>query len=176
MGFGVFGGDDDGGGYLVVCIEVEELDAGGGAARGTHGLGVDADDLAELGDEHHLGGVVDQVDGGDLADLGGGLHGDDSLAAARLEAVGVDIGALAESVLGDGEDEAWGEAEFFVELGELGGGGGGDFGDVVGAEDLLAVGIALSGRRRNEGGWGSASHPALRHAKDGAPDVELLRR
>jgi hypothetical protein len=32
LGFGVFGGDDDGGGDLIVSIEVEELDAGGGAA------------------------------------------------------------------------------------------------------------------------------------------------
>jgi hypothetical protein len=32
-------------------------------------LGVDADDLAKLADAHHLGGVVDQVDGGDLAVL-----------------------------------------------------------------------------------------------------------
>ena len=130
MGFGVFGGDDDGGGDLVVGVEVEELDAGGGAAGGADGLGVDADDLAELADEHHFRGVVDQVDGGDLADLGGGLHGDDALASARLQAVGVDAGALAEAVLADGEDEAWGEAEFFVEAGELGGGLGGDFGVV----------------------------------------------
>ena len=114
LGFGVFGGDDDGGGDLVVGVEVEELDAGGGAAGGADGLGVDADDLAELADEHHLGGVVDQVDGGDFADLGGGLHGDDALATARLQAVGVDAGALAEAVLADGEDEAWGEAELLV--------------------------------------------------------------
>src|ERR1039458_9022146 len=92
LGFGVFGGDDYGGGYFVVGVEVEELDAGGGAAGGADGFGVDADDLAELADEHHLGGVVDQVDGGDFADLGGGLHGDDALAAAGLEAVGVDVG------------------------------------------------------------------------------------
>ena len=144
MGFGVFGGDDDGGGDLVVGVEIEELDAGGGAARRTHRLGVDADDLAELGDEHHLGGVVDQIDGGDLADLGCGLHTDDALAATRLQAVGVDAGALAEAVLADGEDEAWGEAELLVEAGELGGGLGGDLG-VVGAEDLLAVGGGLSG-------------------------------
>jgi hypothetical protein len=32
-----------------------------------NGLGVDADDFAELADEHHLGGVVDEVDGGDFA-------------------------------------------------------------------------------------------------------------
>ena len=158
MGFGVFGGDDDGGGDLVVGVEVEELDAGGGAAGGADGLGVDADDLAELGDEHHLGGVVDEVDGGDLADLffrGAGPHGDDALAAARLEAVGVDAGALAEAVLGDGEDEAWGEAETLVEAGELGGGLGGDFG-VVGAEDLLAAGgIASHPSRYGREGWGT---------------------
>src|SRR6185437_16707713 len=66
-GLGVFGRDDDGGGDLVVGVEVEELDAGGGAAGGADGFGVDADDFAELADEHHLGGVVDEVDGGDLA-------------------------------------------------------------------------------------------------------------
>src|ERR1700689_1436484 len=78
-GLGVFGGDDDGGGDLVVGFEVEELDAGGGAAGGADGFGVDADDFAELADEHHLGGVVDEVDGGDFADFGGGFLGDDAL-------------------------------------------------------------------------------------------------
>ena len=53
---------------------------------------------------------------GDFADLGGGLHVDDALAAAGLQAVGVDVGALAVAVLGDGEDEAGGEAELLVEL------------------------------------------------------------
>ena len=36
-----------------------------------NGLGVDVDDFAELADEHHLGGVVDETDGGDFAYLGG---------------------------------------------------------------------------------------------------------
>ena len=126
--FGVFGGDDRRAGYLVVGVEVEELDAGGAAAGGADALGVDADDLAELADDHHLGGVVDQVDGGDFADLRGRLHVDDALAAAGLETVGVDVGALAVAVVGDGEDEAGGEAEFFVELLELGGGFGGELG------------------------------------------------
>ena len=111
-----------------MVVEVEELYAAGGAAGGADGFGVDADDFAELADDHHLGGVVDEVDGGDFADLGGGLHGDDALAAAGLEAVGVDVGALAVAVLGDGEDEAGGEAELLVELGELGGGLFGDGG------------------------------------------------
>ena len=55
----------------------------GAAAGGADGFGVDADDLAELADYHELGGVVDKVDAGDLADLGDGLHVDDALAATR---------------------------------------------------------------------------------------------
>ena len=56
-------------------------------------------------------GVVDEVDGGDFADLRGGLHGDDVLAAAGLEAVGVDVGAPAEAVLGDVRmRQGWGRA------------------------------------------------------------------
>ena len=44
---------------------------------------------------------------GDLADFGRGAHVDDALAAAGLEAVGVHVGALAEAVFADREDEAW---------------------------------------------------------------------
>lgn len=65
--------------YLVVGIEVEKASAGGAAAGGADGLGVHADDLAELADDHHLGGVVEQVDAGDLADFAGGLPIDDAL-------------------------------------------------------------------------------------------------
>lgn len=63
-------------------------DAGGAAAGGANGLGVDADVLADLADDHHLCGVVDEVDAGDLADCGGGLHVDDALATAGLGAIG----------------------------------------------------------------------------------------
>ena len=55
----LIGGDDDGGGYFVVGLEVEQADALGGAAGGADSLGVDADDLAELADDHQLRGVVD---------------------------------------------------------------------------------------------------------------------
>jgi hypothetical protein len=58
-GFGVFWGDYHGGGYFVVGVEVQEFDAHGGAAGGSDGFGVDADDFAELADDHHFGGVVD---------------------------------------------------------------------------------------------------------------------
>ena len=62
------GGDDDGGGYLVVGFQVEQADALRGAAGGADLLGIDADDLAELADDHKLAGLVDEVDAGDLAD------------------------------------------------------------------------------------------------------------
>ena len=76
--------------------------------------------------------------------LGVVLHVDDALAAAGLEAVGVDVGALAVAVFGDREDEAGGEAQLFVELGELGdwtsseSDGSGD--GVVGAGELEGLG------------------------------------
>ena len=46
-------------------------------------------------------GVVDELDGVDLADALGDGHVLDALAAARLQAVFLDVGALAEAVLGD---------------------------------------------------------------------------
>jgi hypothetical protein len=58
-GLGVFWGDYCGAGYLVVGFEVQELDAHGGSAGRADCLRVDADDLAELADDHHFGGVVD---------------------------------------------------------------------------------------------------------------------
>src|SRR5439155_16795926 len=82
LGLGFFGGDDDGGGYLVVAVEVEEFDAAGGAAGGADALGVDADDLAELADQHQLAGLVYKIDSSDFTDLRRRLHVDDALAAA----------------------------------------------------------------------------------------------
>ena len=72
------------------------------------------------------------MDGGDFAGFGAGLHVDDAGSAAGLEAVTVDVGALAEAVFTDGEDEAGGEAELLVELVELGAGGYDRRGDVRG--------------------------------------------
>ena len=119
MGFGLFRGDDDGGGYLVLRLEVEEFDPLRPPAGGPDGFGVDADDLAELADDHQLAGLVDQVDAGDLAVFGRGLDVDDALAAAALQPVFVDIGALAKAVLRDRKDQAWGEAELLFELLQL---------------------------------------------------------
>jgi hypothetical protein len=52
-------GDYHGGGYLIVGVEVEEADAHCCSAGGADGFGVDADNLAELGDDHHFRGVGD---------------------------------------------------------------------------------------------------------------------
>src|SRR4029079_15745467 len=117
------------------------------------GFGVDADDFAELADEHHLSGFVDEVDGGELADFGRGLHGDDARAAAGLKAIGVDGGAFAVAVVAHGEDEAGGDAELGVELLEACGGLLGDL-RLVRAEDLLAVGGAGASSYVADGGSG----------------------
>ena len=66
-------GDDGGAADLVVGFVVQQTHAGGGAAGGPDTLGVDADDFAELADDHHLGGVVDELDACDFADLGVGF-------------------------------------------------------------------------------------------------------
>jgi hypothetical protein len=67
-------GASDGPFPASVGVEVEEPDAPGAAAGSTDGIGVDADDLAELADDHEFAGLVDEVGAGDLADLEGGLH------------------------------------------------------------------------------------------------------
>ena len=41
---------------------------------GADGFGVDADDLAELADDHELAVLVDEVDAGDLPNLATGLQ------------------------------------------------------------------------------------------------------
>ena len=53
-----FGWNDDGGGYFVVGFEVEQAYALCGAAGGTDRFGVDADDLAELADDHQFASLV----------------------------------------------------------------------------------------------------------------------
>ena len=89
---------------VVVGVEVEEFDAHGGSAGGADLLGVDADDFAELTDDHHFGGVVDEGDAGDFADFGGGLHVDDAFAAAFGQAIVGDNRLFAEALLGNRED------------------------------------------------------------------------
>jgi hypothetical protein len=46
-------------------FEIEKLDALSAAAGSADGFGADADDLAELADDHQLAGLVYEVDAGD---------------------------------------------------------------------------------------------------------------
>jgi hypothetical protein len=59
----------------------------------------DADHLAADGDEHDFVGVAHGERADHAAGLVAGLHGDDALAAARLDAVLVEVRALADAVL-----------------------------------------------------------------------------
>ena len=61
-------------------------------------LGLHAQDHALLGDEHQLVVVVHVRDADDLAVALAGLDVDDADAAARLQAVLVELGALAVAV------------------------------------------------------------------------------
>ncbi len=98
--------NDDRGGNLVFIFEMQQADALGGAAGGADGLGIDADDLAVLADDHQLRCLVDQLDGADLAVARSRLDVDNTLAAAGLQTVFVHIRALAVALFGDGENEA----------------------------------------------------------------------
>jgi hypothetical protein len=72
-----------------------------------HGwIGIDADDLAELADDHELAGLVRRVHAGDLAHPGVAFMLMTPLPAAGLDASLVDVGALATAVLPDRENEA----------------------------------------------------------------------
>src|SRR5262249_55409901 len=70
-------------------------------------LGVDADDLAEVADQHGFRRLIHQHDRDHVAVAGRSLHVDHAFAAARLEAIFIDGRALAVPILGDAKDERW---------------------------------------------------------------------
>src|SRR5216684_8088383 len=75
-----------------------------------------ADELALVGDEHDLVGVLDREGADDLAVLLADRHRDDAFAAAAGDAVLVGRGALAVAVFGQREDELLGRAHGGVAL------------------------------------------------------------
>ena len=91
---------------MIAGFYVHQADALRGTAGLADGAGFDADDLALFGNDHQVGVFFYGEDADDFADAGGGLHVDDSLAAAGGQAVVDKRGAFAETVFGDGEDEA----------------------------------------------------------------------
>jgi len=112
-------------------VEVDELDALRVAASHPDVLDTGTHHLPANGDEHNLVVRFHCQRAADLAGLGGGLHGNDALAAARLRAVLVELSALADAVLaGDeqcgvlGHDGGGDEAVFFTQADASHSGGG----------------------------------------------------
>src|SRR5437763_16808978 len=87
--------------HLVASVGLYQADALRASASLSNLSGLDAYELAVLGDDHHLGLFVNGEDGDDLAGLLRRLHVDDTLAAARLKAVGRYRRLFAEAALRD---------------------------------------------------------------------------
>src|ERR1019366_5788965 len=98
-------GQDAGGSDLVAFFQIHQTDALGGASGLANGGRLDADDFAVLADDHDVGILLHEENAHHAPGLVGGLHVDDALAAARGEAVVFERGALAVTVLGDGEEQ-----------------------------------------------------------------------
>src|SRR5207244_2042702 len=75
-----------------------------------------ADELAAVGDQHDLVGLLDRERGHHAAGLAGHRHGDDAFAPAAGGAVFVGRGALAKTALGNGEHEFFRRRHFDVAL------------------------------------------------------------
>src|SRR4029077_19952390 len=89
--------------HQITRRQVHDLDTLGVAARNADALDRHADHDPLLGDHHQL--VVGQhlLEGDDVARLVRTLQGDDAPAAAVLDPVLIELGALAHALLGDGE-------------------------------------------------------------------------
>src|ERR1022692_2211452 len=100
-------GQDAGGGHLVAFLQIHQADALRGAPGLANGGRLDPDDLAVLADDHDVGILLHQENAHHAPGLVGGLHVDDTLAAAGNQAVGRQRGALAVAVLGDGKEQSF---------------------------------------------------------------------
>ena len=94
----------------IIPFDVDEAHALCRATDAADVLRRHPQDLALLRDQHQRIVVADLDDADDLAIPIAGLNVDDADAAARLHAILVEVGALAVSLLGDGQDGA-GRAE-----------------------------------------------------------------
>src|SRR6185437_9876707 len=135
--------DDAGGGHLVAGLELQQTDALGGAAGLADLPRVNADDLAVVADQHGFRFLVHQQDAHHFAVARSSLDVDDALAAARLQAVFVHLGALAVAVFGDGKDQV---GVLFGSLCRLA--FGVSFAVSLGAGSLFYFGLRAEGDRR----------------------------
>src|SRR5579864_7593188 len=94
-------------GHLVAFFHAHQPHA----LRGPAGLAdlarFDANDLAVARDDHQVGVFFHREDRYHFADSGRHLHVDHALAAARREAILLELGALAVTVFGNRQDEAF---------------------------------------------------------------------
>src|SRR4051794_36026417 len=100
----LFRRNDYGSRHFVFGLKVEESNALRGTARSAHLLGVDADNLAELADHHQLRSVIDKLDCVHTSNARRDRHVLDAFSAAGLQAILLDICALAKAVLSHGEN------------------------------------------------------------------------
>src|ERR1700753_1764241 len=84
FGFGFFGRDDHRCGNLVFFLKMQQADALRGPASSADGLGIHANDLAVLADDHEFRGFIDQQDGAHLAVARRRLDVDNAPATAGL--------------------------------------------------------------------------------------------
>src|ERR1700693_338107 len=105
-----------GGGDAVVVVEAEQANALRGAAGLADFLGMNADDFALAGDDHDVGLFAHLERRHHRAVAVGGLQVDDTLAAARGDAILGERGALAVALLGDGKDQRGERLADFVAL------------------------------------------------------------
>src|SRR5580692_9406153 len=94
--------------HLLAIAGREHDDALRRAAGDADAVDRAADQLAAVGDQHDLVGLLDRERGDDAAVLFGDRHGDDAFAAAAGGAVLVGRGALAEAFFGNRQHELLG--------------------------------------------------------------------
>src|SRR5208283_1376736 len=92
-------------GYGIIVVETEQANSLRGATGFADLVGVNADDLALLGDDHDVGFFGNLQGGNDRTVAFGGLDVDNTLTSARGDAVFGERSTLAITSFGDGEHE-----------------------------------------------------------------------
>src|SRR5262249_29631382 len=119
--------------HVLVLGGVEYDHALGGAAGDADVLDRAADELALVGDQHDLVGILHREGGDELAVAAVDAHGDDAFTAATGGAVLERRGPLAVAVLRDGQHELLGRRHLDIAL----------LAELHGASGLLGVGPRL---------------------------------
>src|SRR5712672_2993365 len=76
-----------------------------GPPGSTDGLGINADDLAVLADDHQFRGFIDQQDRAYFPVASSRLHINDAPATTGLQTIFIYVGAFAVALLGNGKNQ-----------------------------------------------------------------------